>query len=80
MDLNHLKEKHKNSLLILLRKHEEPQEKYRSSNYTKISKPTIREEVHSLIEIGVLKEINVSQWAAPTSIIPEINGTVRLSE
>ena len=35
-------------------------------------------EVNILIEIGVLKKINISQWAAPTFIIPKINGTIRL--
>ena len=36
-----------------------------------------KKEVNRLIKIGVLKKINNSQWAAPTFIIPKINGTVR---
>ena len=43
----------------------------------KIHKPTLKKEVDRLIKIGVLKKINNSQWAAPTFIIPKINGTVR---
>ena len=38
---------------------------------------TLKKEVDRLIKIGVLKKINNSQWAAPTFIIPKINGTVR---
>ena len=40
-------------------------------------KPTLKKEVNRLIKIGVLKKINNSQSAAPTFIIPKINGTVR---
>ena len=29
------------------------------------------------MKIGVLKKTNNSQWAAPTFIIPKINGTIR---
>ena len=43
----------------------------------KIHKLTLKKEVNRLITIGVLKKINHSQWAAPTFIIPKINGTVR---
>ena len=42
-----------------------------------IHEPTLKKKVNRLIKIGVLKKINNSQWAAPTFIIPKINGTVR---
>ena len=45
--------------------------------FLNIDKSTVKKEVNRLIEIGVLKKINNSQWAAPTFIIPKINGTVR---
>ena len=38
--------------------------------------PTCKKEVDGSIKIGVSKKINGSQWAAPTFIIPKINGTV----
>ena len=34
-----------------------------------------KKEFDSLLKIEVLKKINNSQWAAPTFIIPKINGT-----
>ena len=34
-------------------------------------------EVKRLVQIGVLKKINRSEWAAPTFIIPKKDGTVR---
>ena len=34
-------------------------------------------EVERLVQIGVLKKINRSEWAAPTFIIPKKDGTVR---
>ena len=34
-------------------------------------------EVDRLCQIGVLKKVNRSQWAAPTFIIPKKDGTVR---
>ena len=43
----------------------------------KIHELTLKKEVNRLIKIGILKIINKSQWAAPTFIIPKINGTVR---
>ena len=38
---------------------------------------TFRKEVERLCEIGVLKKINWSEWAAGTFIIPKKNHTVR---
>ena len=38
---------------------------------------TLRMEVERLCEIGVLKKINRSEWAAPSFIIPKKDGTVR---
>ena len=34
-------------------------------------------EVERLCEIGVLKKVNRSEWAAPSFIIPKKDGTVR---
>ena len=38
---------------------------------------TLRMEVDRLEEIGVLKRVNRSEWAAPSFIIPKKDGTVR---
>ena len=38
---------------------------------------TLRMEVDRLVEIGVLKRVNRSEWAAPSFIIPKKDGTVR---
>ena len=38
---------------------------------------TLRQEVERLVQIGVLKKVNRSEWAAPTFIIPKKDGTVR---
>ena len=43
----------------------------------KIHEKTLRMEVERLVQIGVLKKINRSEWAAPTFIIPKKDGTVR---
>ena len=43
----------------------------------KVHKPTLKKEVERLVEIGVLRKINISEWAAPTFIISKKNGTVR---
>ena len=43
----------------------------------KIHEKTLRMEVERLVQIGVLKKINQSEWAAPTFIIPKKDGTVR---
>ena len=43
----------------------------------KVHEGTHRKEVERLLQIGVLKRVNNSQWAAPTFIIPKKNGTVR---
>ena len=43
----------------------------------KIHERALRVEVDCLIKEGVLKEINRSEWAAPTFIIPKKDGTVR---
>ena len=44
----------------------------------KIHELALKKKVNRLIKIGVLKKkkINNSQWAAPTFIIPNKNGTV----
>ena len=42
----------------------------------KIHKATLKTEVNRLINIGVLKDKNISKWAAPTFINPKMNGTV----
>jgi hypothetical protein len=38
---------------------------------------TLRQEVERLCQIGVLKKVNRSEWAAPTFIIPKKDGSVR---
>ena len=38
---------------------------------------TLKLEVNRLVDIGVLKRVNRSEWAAPTFIIPKKDGTVR---
>ena len=43
----------------------------------KVHEETLRKEVERLVQIGVLKRVNNSEWAAPTFIIPKKNGTVR---
>ena len=43
----------------------------------KIHKLTLIKDVNRLIKIGVFKKSNNSQPAAPTFIIPKINGAVR---
>ena len=100
MNLNYIKDKHKDSLFESLQKYENMFDgtlgKYKGSDYTiarirgrckalsckafsysKNHEPTFMKEVNRLIKIGVLKNINNFQWAAPTFIVPKINGTVR---
>ena len=43
----------------------------------KIHEETLKMEVNRLVELGVLKKVNCSKWAAPTFIIPKKDGTVR---
>ena len=43
----------------------------------KVHLETLKMEVERLCEIGVLKRVNRSQWAAPTFVIPKKDGTVR---
>ena len=38
---------------------------------------TLKMEVDRLVQIGVLKKVNRSEWAAPSFIIPKKDGTVR---
>ena len=38
---------------------------------------TLRKEVDRLVQVGVLKRVNHSEWAAPTFIIPKKDGKVR---
>ena len=38
---------------------------------------TLKMEVERLCQLGVLKKVNRSQWAAPTFVIPKKDGTVR---
>ena len=49
----------------------------RSFPIPRIHLATLKQEVERLCEIGVLKKVNRSQWAAPTFIIPKKDGTVR---
>ena len=43
----------------------------------KIHDSTLRKEVQRLCDIGVLKKVNRSEWAAPTFLIPKKDGSVR---
>ena len=43
----------------------------------KVHLDTLKMEVQRLCELGVLKKVNRSEWAAPTFIIPKKDGTVR---
>ena len=43
----------------------------------KVHEQTLKMEVNRLVELGVLKKVNRSEWAAPTFIIPKKDGTVR---
>jgi hypothetical protein len=38
---------------------------------------TLMMEVEQLVEIGLLKKVNQSEWAAPSFIIPKKDGTVQ---
>jgi hypothetical protein len=42
----------------------------------RVHEQTFRQEVDRLCEIGVLKKVNRSEWAAPTFIIPKKDGSV----
>ena len=42
-----------------------------------IHEQTLRHEVERLCQIGVLRKVNRSEWAAPTFIIPKKDGSVR---
>ena len=43
----------------------------------KVHQETLKMEVDRLVNLGVLKKVNRSEWAAPTFIIPKKDGTVR---
>ena len=42
-----------------------------------VHEQTLKAEVARLCEVGVLKKVNRSEWAAPSFIIPKKDGTVR---
>jgi hypothetical protein len=44
----------------------------------KIHLETLKAEVQRLCDLGVLRKVNRSEWAAPTFIIPKKDGSVRL--
>ena len=43
----------------------------------KVHSETLKMEVSKLVELGVLKKVNGSEWAAPSFIISKKDGTVR---
>lgn len=43
----------------------------------KMYEATLKQEVERLVQLGVLRRVNRSEWAAPTFIIPKKDGTVR---
>ena len=49
----------------------------RSFPIPKAYENTLKDEVNRLVEVGVLKKVNHSEWAAPTFIIPKKDKTVR---
>ena len=49
----------------------------RSYPIPKVHTDTLKAEVQRLCDIGVLKRVNRSEWAAPTFIIPKKDGSVR---
>ena len=49
----------------------------RAYQVPRIHRDTLRKEVDRLVQLGVLKLENDSQWASPTFIIPKKQGTVR---
>jgi hypothetical protein len=42
-----------------------------------IHEKTLQQEVERLCQLGVLRRVNHSEWAAPTFIIPKKDGSVR---
>ena len=61
---------------IELKKDAEP---YHARPYPipKIHSETLKFEVSRLVDLGVLKKVNRSEWAAPSFIIPKKDGTAR---
>ena len=49
----------------------------RAYQVPRIHRDTLRKEVDRLVQLGVLKLENDSQWASPTFIVPKKQGTVR---
>ena len=49
----------------------------RAYNIPRCHVQTLKSEVERLVQIGVLKKVNRSEWAAPTFIIPKKDGSVR---
>jgi len=49
----------------------------RAYNIPRCHIQTLKAEVERLVQIGVLKKVNRSEWAAPTFIIPKKDGSVR---
>ncbi len=49
----------------------------RSFPVPKVHYETLKKEVERLCDVGVLKRVNRSEWAAPTFIIPKKDGKVR---
>ena len=49
----------------------------RACNMPRCHMQTLKAEVERLVQIGVLKKVNRSEWAAPTFIIPKKDGSVR---
>ena len=49
----------------------------RSFPIPKAYENTLKDKVNRLVQVGVLKKVNHSEWAAPTFIIPKKDKTVR---
>jgi hypothetical protein len=46
----------------------------RASPVPKIHELTFKSEIDRLVSLGVLKKVNISQWGAPTFLIPKKDG------
>ena len=44
--------------------------------FTKVYEVTLKIEVNRLVNIGIIKYNNNSEWAVPTLISPQKNGTI----
>ena len=65
------------SIKIELKEGTEPYHHARPFPIPRVHVETLKMEVSRLVELGVLKKVNRSEWVAPSFIIPKNDGTVR---